>query len=282
LTVDHPRTTRARLAPADSLQRITDGYDRTAVCNDAIWELFTQRTNETPLLKEHRDWIEAHDWGFGDRAFHYLWLLVIQELADTMRAPLRMLEIGVYKGQTLSLWSLIAREIELDVQLYGISPLIGKPPMPRLMHRARMLVDSVYRQDAKVGNLHTESDFASDIHTVFSHFGLDATNLTLIKGFSQDEDVLTQVKAVSFDVVYIDGGHRYDEASSDLRMYSPLVRNGGYLVLDDASFFEPGSVFFKGFESVSRAARELDPREFRNVLNVGHNRVYQRAIASSA
>jgi hypothetical protein len=261
---------------------MVDGYERTAACNDAIWELFTERTNDTPLLRDHRDWIEAHESGFGDRAFHYLWLLVLQELADTRQEPLRMLEIGVYKGQTLSLWSLIARELQLKVELYGISPLVGKPPMPRLMHRARMLVDSLYRQDARVGNLHTDSDFSSDIETVFGQFGLGTEKLTLIRGYSQDEHVFARVSGLSFDVVYIDGGHRYDEASSDLRMYSPLVRNGGYLVVDDASFFEPGSLFFKGFESVSLATRQLDPGEFRNVLNVGHNRLYQRAIASPA
>ena len=48
------------------------------------------------------------------------------------------------------------------------------------------------------------------------------------------------------------------------------------LVADDAGCELPGTVFWKGHESVSRAARELPALGFTNVLNVGHNRVYQR------
>lgn len=269
-----------RLVPDDSLERIIDEYCSSSQCNDAIWELFTERTNETPLLREHRDWIEQNNWGFGDRAFHYMWLLVLQQLADTQSSSVRMLEIGVYKGQTLSLWSLLARELGMFAEFTGITPLAGKPPLPRIFHRARMLVDRTYRQDAHVGNLHISSDFARDIETVFEKFSLPTDSLTLVRGFSQDQGVYDQVKDLSFDVVYIDGGHRYEEVSEDLRRYGPLVRHDGFLVVDDASFFEPGSSFFKGFESVSRAANELDSREFRNVLNVGHNRIYRRVGSS--
>lgn len=267
----------ARLIPLDSLQRIVDTYMSTEQTNDAIWELFTERVNQTAILKDHRDWIEANRWGFGDRAFHYLWLLLIQDLADYSKSPIRMLEIGVFKGQTLSLWALLCREAGVDAELVGISPMLGKPPLPRVFHRARMLVDSGYREDALVGNLHVQSDFALDVQKVFDTFGLTLDGVTLIRGLSQESSVWEQVRDQLFDVVYIDGGHRYEEVSEDLRRYAPLVREGGYLVVDDASFFEPGTVFFKGFESVSKAAGELDRHVYRNVLNVGHNRVYVKA-----
>ena len=264
-------------ASFDSLERVIGSYASTQQCNDAIWELFTERVNETPLLKKHRDWIEQNNWGFGDRAFHYLWLLILQDLARSGRSPLRMLEIGVFRGQTLSLWALVAGDLGIETQLVGISPMHGKPPLPRLLHRARMLLDRKYREDAHVGNLHIESDFARDVEKVFSNFGLQMNGVTLVKGLSQDPQVWSQVSDQEFDVVYVDGGHRYDEVSEDLRLYAPLVRSGGYLVVDDAGFFEPGTLFFKGFESVSKAAAELDNRVYRNVLNVGHNRVYLKA-----
>jgi len=48
-----------------------------------------------------------------------------------------------------------------------------------------------------------------------------------------------------FDLIYIDGGHRYEQVLEDLAKYSRLVRPGGYLVLDDASCAQPGSRFLE-------------------------------------
>ena len=47
--------------------------------------------------------------------------------------------------------------------------------------------------------------------------------------------------------------------------------------MDDAANLIPGSKFFKGIEEVSRATEEIDPLVYKNVLNVGHNRVFQKA-----
>jgi hypothetical protein len=77
-------------------------------------------------------------------------------------------------------------------------------------------------------------------------------------------------------VVYIDGDHSYAVSALDMAYYGDLLKPGGFLVLDDASCFQPGSKFFKGHEEVSRAAEEIDKAKFQNILNVGHNRVYAR------
>ena len=270
-----------RIASTEALQRVISEYRSTAITNDAIYELFTERTNQNPMLREHRDWVEANKWGFGDRAFHYMWLLLLQNLHESGRADVELLEIGVFKGQTISLWTLIAQELQLGAHVTGITPLTGKPPLPPLLHRTRMLLDRKYRQDAHVGNLHIRSDYKDDIEKIFRNFGLEFGDVTLVRGLSQDESVHAQVRGKSFDLVYVDGGHRYEEVAADLKLYGPLVREGGYLVVDDAAYFEPGSAFFKGFESVSTAANELDPRRYANVLNVGHNRIYKIRCASA-
>jgi len=49
-------------------------------------------------------------------------------------------------------------------------------------------------------------------------------------------------------------------------------------VIDDASCNLPGTAFWKGHESVSRAADHWGGPGFVNVLNVGHNRVYKRNL----
>jgi hypothetical protein len=45
--------------------------------------------------------------------------------------------------------------------------------------------------------------------------------------------------------------------------------------MDDASYFLEGSRFWKGHREVSRASEIIEGLGFRNILNIGHNRVYQ-------
>lgn len=47
-------------------------------------------------------------------------------------------------------------------------------------------------------------------------------------------------------------------------------------MIDDASYDLPGNGFWKGYESVARACRRLPGLGFKNVLNVGHNRIFER------
>jgi hypothetical protein len=46
--------------------------------------------------------------------------------------------------------------------------------------------------------------------------------------------------------------------------------------MDDAAYDQPGTTFWKGYETVARACHLLPALGFRNVLNVGHNRVFER------
>lgn len=57
----------------------------------------------------------------------------------------------------------------------------------------------------------------------------------------------------TFDLVYIDGGHSYEQAISDLANFSPLVRSGGLILLHDVLFTE----FFPG---IARAFKEWRKR----------------------
>jgi alpha-D-ribose 1-methylphosphonate 5-triphosphate synthase subunit PhnG len=46
--------------------------------------------------------------------------------------------------------------------------------------------------------------------------------------------------------------------------------------MDDAAYGLPGTSFWKGYETVARACLRLPDLGFDNVLNVGHNRVFER------
>ena len=79
---------------ADSLIHPTEFYTR-------CFHYFHTRLPEP--LRAHRAYFETGKRGFGEPAFHVLWYLLFREFP-----PESFLEIGVYRGQTLSLAALLA------------------------------------------------------------------------------------------------------------------------------------------------------------------------------
>nr|MBC7611995.1 class I SAM-dependent methyltransferase [Pseudopedobacter sp.] len=264
----------------ETLQDFVNAYKNTEKQNDDLWELFKDKVNSTAFLKQHRDDIEQRLAGFGDRSFHFLWYLILQELS-TLNREVQCLEIGIFKGQVLSLWALIARELKMPIKISGISPLDGNYPDILIfrnyyLRRILSLIIPSIKKDFNNGNIHIKEDFTKHIQITFEQSNLNLDDIELIKGFSNDSVALSKVQNRKFDLIYIDGDHSYKIAKEDIENYTPLLNNGGFMVLDDSSYFSPGSKFFKGIESCSKAAEEVDLNKFKNVLNIGHNRVYQR------
>lgn len=260
------------------LETCIANYRLTAEHNDALWKSFGQKTDTVSFLKVHRDWVEKNSWGFGDRAFHYMWYILLRDCVLNRPSP-RLLEIGVYKGQVISLWALIAERLGHPVEIAGVSPFKGGRPRfadNRVLHRFAQLISRRYRKDVRSANLYENVGYRVAVDRIFDQFGLRSANLNLLTGYSQDDSVRTQLAGRSFDLIYIDGGHRYEEVAQDLDFYAPRVAPGGYLVLDDASCDLPGTAFWKGHESVSRAVADWGAPGFVNVLNIGHDRVYRR------
>ena len=261
------------------LEKYFADYRPTAELNDLVWTTFEKDTDSIPFLKAHRDWVEENSWGYGDRAFHHMWYLILRD--DVLNRPEpKLLEIGVYKGQVISLWALIASQVQKSVGITAVSPFESAKPWfarNRILNRVAQMVVKEYRDDVRSANLYQRENYLDCVHQIFSRFGLSEANLSFLRGYSQDPHIYQQLEGMRFDVIYIDGGHRYEQVADDLTKYSQLVSAGGYLVLDDASCNQPGSKFWKGHESVSRAADDWGAPRFRNVLNVGHNRVYMRS-----
>lgn len=260
----------------DDLAKRIAAYAATAEHNDALFRELARRTDEVPWLAAHRNWIEAHRWGFGDRAFHAMWLLVARDLRERFERT-RALEIGVFKGQVISLWALLSRELDWPVEITAVSPFRGRRGQDRLwIHRLRKLLSPSYRRDDAVGNLVPDDDFLARCAEVFAAFGLDFERVRAIRGLSGDPAVRERLAGERFELVYVDGDHSFEGARGDLLTYGPAVVPGGYLVVDDAAWDLPGSSFFKGFEAVARACRVLPDLGFVNVLNIGHNRIFRR------
>jgi hypothetical protein len=203
-------------------------------------------------LREHRAYFDQQRRGFGEDAFHVMWFLLFQEFK-----PARFLEIGVYRGQVLSLAALLARQLGISYRTQGISPF--SPAGDAV---------SKYRQDI---------DYQEDTLAHFKHFGLPRPEL--LKAYSTDPEAVAMIKTGPWDLIYIDGNHDYEVVCKDWSVCSVSVKPGGVIVLDDAgltSDYRPPLFATGGHPGPSRLAKEIDRGKFREIIQVGHNRAFQK------
>jgi hypothetical protein len=262
----------------DSFTQRVDTYQNTLEANNRLHTEFTQLIETVPFIFEHRKYVETHKLGFGDRAFHYMWYLLLLHLTEKFSHP-RFLEIGVYKGQIISLWAFLASQLNLEVSITAISPLEGNSssvPKSKLVKKLMSAFNPQFREDLNASNFYPEDDYEAIISALFKSFNLSYSKIRMIQGYSNDESVLKSVKDEKFYLIYIDGDHTFAGATQDIKNYSSKIEEGGFLVMDDASYYLPGSNFWKGHEAVSRACEIIPSLGFINIMNVGHNRIYRK------
>jgi len=206
------------------------------------------------IIKLHREYFSRDGRGFGEKPFHALWFLLFKEFQ-----PINILEIGVFRGQTLSLFSILGKFYELQVDVHGISPLDSS--------------GDTYSDYSRL-------DYVEDINSNFKRFNLPIA--TLHKGYSTDIDMIEVIKSKTWDLIYIDGSHDYDIIKMDIQNCLLSLKKGGILILDDASLYldyKPQKGTFKGHPGPSKASDELtiDNRVI-NIINVGHNRVFLKCL----
>lgn len=259
-------------------EEILQQYECNSEANNSIYDYFSQQANNDAFLMKHRRYVEDNNLGFGDRAFHYMWLLLLQHLFERGRST-RLLEIGVYKGQVISLWQMIAQKLNAECEICCITPLSGQKLPGRLSFYWKLLTDSKFRSQVNSGNFYEVDNYYNAITSLFNAFELDFDNVKLYKGLSSDEIILSELRQIEFDLIYIDGDHTRAGVETDIANFAPIVRTGGFLVMDDASCNLPGgenNKYWKGHQSVSDACEGIGAFGLENVLNVGHNRIYRR------
>jgi hypothetical protein len=65
----------------------------------------------------------------------------------------------------------------------------------------------------------------------------------------------------------------------DWKVCAESARKGGVIVMDDSGLttgYKPPQFATGGQSGPSRLAREIDRKQFREILQVGHNRVFQK------
>ena len=214
-------------------------------------DLFTDLVNKDDQLRVHRDWVQDNIFGFGEKSFWWFWKLVCDELPQSPK----MLEVGIFKGATISLWQMLRP----DAEVWGVSPMNG------------------------AGTGWTEDDYWAHINTIYDKFNPDLPHRLfpiIIQGYSEDP-IIIQSAMRSYDLVYVDGGHSYQTALSDLKNYGAMVKPGGYLVIDDANcdLNFPPSGYFTGIAEVTKAKQDYMAENgdmWERMFNVVHVALYKR------
>lgn len=204
------------------------------------------------FLQEHREYYSQERRGFGEDAMHAMWWLLFAE-----NRPTNCLEIGVYRGQVISVWSLIAKFLSIDVNAWGISPL------------------SPIGDDASGGYLDTVN-YEDDIRNHFAHFEIGQPQLC--KALSTDDKAKELCNSQQWDLIYIDGSHDYDIVMSDYHMCKAQLAPNGLLIFDDAAAnidYSPPAFAFAGHPDPSKIAAEVVMQEMTFVGNVGHNMIFR-------
>lgn len=235
------------------LKWLKDNWKNTAEDNRMVNDVFTAQMESDPELKAHRDWVQSHIFGFGERSFHWLHKIVVDEMPEQFLFH----EIGGFRMQVVSLYQLLADRTKRIVDRTVTSPMstlnVGGDPF-------------------------WESDYFADSDTMHDAFNL-SKGYVLIHGNSTTlGSIMAAPKRVN--VLYIDGGHDYETVYSDMNNHAPNVIEGGYLICDDCSNglnMWPGC--FPGIMTVSQAVDRYmheHASEWDHIGAVMHNRVWRR------
>lgn len=206
----------------------------------------------SPEIVQHREYFKLEHRSFGEDAFHVMWYALFRAFR-----PASFLEIGVYRGQTLSLAALLMQHLGIVGEAAGISPFSSSG-------------DSV-------SNYLNSINFYKDTLAHHAHFNLPAPTLT--QAFSQEDIGIAAIRSQRWDCIYIDGNHDYEVARQDWEHCKEQLTDGGLIVLDDASrdgHYRPPAFAFPGHPGPTRIATEIAPSEFVEILRVGHNRVFRK------
>ena len=239
-----------------TLASIDRAYRDDEQLHREIYEAALERVRRSPDMSGHRDYVARNMLGFGDHAFHGAWSLLV----DAMPEAFRFLEVGVYKGNIVSLIGMLAHRRGKNAFVVGVSPFNG--------------------EGERYGGPANE-DYVAAVHALEAWCEIPlARRARLIEGRSQDHDVIEACRASGpYDIVFIDAGKDHRRCVSDLAHYGELVAEGGYLVVYHASFgLKLPPNLWPGSPDIARAVSTIldpDPR-FRHVAAFGHMRVWTK------
>lgn len=203
-----------------------------------------------PLIK-HRIYFSKELRGFGEDAFHSMWYLLLSEFK-----PKNCLEIGVYRGQVISLWALIAKNINYNINIAGLAP-----------YESANDRDSLYLENI---------DYLSDVKKNHEYFHLGQAEYCI--EYSTSENAKRFVESRKWDLIFIDGSHDYEVVKYDFELSMNNLSDNGLIILDDSSlYFDFTQKKFGGFTGhpgPSKVAKEIAMNKMKFLGAVGHNNIF--------
>lgn len=95
------------------------------------------------------------------------------------------------------------------------------------------------------------------------------TELHLLRGFSQEPEIVKQARALApYDLVFIDGDHRYESVRADWENFSPLVAPGGVIAFHDTQ--HPENTLTYGVGQLWEEVTQIEDRCWVHIANTGH------------
>jgi hypothetical protein len=177
-----------------------------------------------------------------------MWYLLFLEFR-----PKNCLEIGVYRGQVVSLWSALSKSLNFDCKITGLSPF------------------------SSVGHDHYSNDinYLEDTKNNFDFFKLPYCEF--VQELSTSENAIKYMKSKKWDLIYIDGNHDYEIALSDFLIAQDNLSENGIIVMDDSSlYFDYTNRGFPGFPGPSKVAKENAMKTMELIGGVGHNNIFRK------
>ena len=155
---------------------------------------------------------------------------IIKDLIIKSNAQL-CVEIGVFKGSSLMYFAEaleITKGRVIGIDPYSMDTLKNEIPNKSLndhiynvLFNEQIVLDKIYDGVLKVIN---ENNLKNTV--------------SLVK--SKSEDYYNNLKIESIDIIHIDGNHDEEYVTKDIQLYLPLVKKGGYIIMDDTTW--PGVI----------------------------------------
>lgn len=223
---------------ADKVPRLRGQYD---YYHNYFWHL------APAWLRDHREFFRKDHRSFAEDAHYALWFLLFKEIA-----PASFLEIGVYRGCTLSLARALSNSLMLDCEILGVSPF-------------SRLGDSV--------SAYRDFDYYEDTLSLSKRCGAPIRPHELCVSISSAPNAADAISSRAWDLIFIDGGHDYATIRADFDLCSQHVAPGGHIALDDAALYtsySPRTYSFKGHPGPSLVLKEALESGYVKYAQCGH------------